>query len=94
MDKEEELGVGSIMQEETIQSLDKTWLRIKKGGQLEHEAKNTNPTNRNQRRGRVDKISSTNLATKRSGVKQSRRSNCSVKHPCCKTTVLPLDYRE
>lgn len=94
VDKEEELSVGSITQEETIQSLDKTQLQIKKEGQLECEAKNTNSSNRNQRRGRVGKISSTDLATKRSGVKQSCRSNCSVKHPCCKATVLPFEYGE
>lgn len=58
------------MQEETIQSLDKSWLQIKKEGQLECEAKNTNSSNRNQRRGRVEKISSTDLATLRSRANQ------------------------
>lgn len=79
------------MQEETIQSLDKSWLQIKNEGQLECEAKNINSSNRNQRRGRVDKISSIDLAVLRSRVSQSCRSICSVKQPCCKNTLLPFN---
>lgn len=75
-DKEEKLGLGSVMQEETIQSLDKSWLQIKKEGQLKCRAKNTNSANRNQRRGRVEKISSTDLGMLSSRVKQSCRSKC------------------
>lgn len=40
--KEEKLGLGSASQEETIQSLDKSWLQIKKEGRLKCRAKNTN----------------------------------------------------
>lgn len=91
--KEEKLGLGSVMQEETIQSLDKSWLQIKKEGRLKCRAKNTNSSNKNQRRGRVEKISSTNLGTLCSRVKQSR-NKCSVKQPCCKTAPVPLSQGE
>lgn len=77
-----------------MQSLDKSWLQIKKEGQLKYEAKNSNSSNRNQKRGRVEKISSTDLATLRSRVNQSCRSNGSVKQPYCKTTLLPFDQGE
>ena len=93
-DKEEKSGLGSVMQEETIQSLDKCWLQIKKEGQLEGEATNTNSSNRNQRRVRGNKLSSTDLDTLKSRVKQSCRSNFSVKQPCCKATLLLFDWGE
>lgn len=92
--KEEKLGLGSVMQEETIQSLDKSWLQIKKEGRLKCRAKNTNSSNRNQRRGRVGEISSTKLGTLSSRVKQSCRNKCSVKQPCCKTAPVPLNQGE
>lgn len=68
VEKEEKFGLGRVMQEETMQSLDKSWLQIKKEGQLKCTAKSTKSSNRNQRRGRVEKISSTNLCTLRSRV--------------------------
>lgn len=88
------MGLGSVMQEETIQSLDKSWLQIKKEGRLKCGAKNTNSGNRNQRRGRVEKISSTDLGMLSSRVKQSCRSKCSVKQPCCKTAPVLLSQGE
>lgn len=92
--KEEKLGLGSVMQEETMQSLDKSWLQIKKEGRLKCGAKNINSSNRNQRRGRVEKISSTNLGMLHSRVQPSCRSKCSVKQPCCKTAPVLLGQGE